>query len=1007
MADGPVDSLHSRRPEEAGSGSPSRELTEAPSPGAGQAASDPSVSLSGTTVDHFEVLELLGAGGFGEVYRARDTRLGRMVAIKVLPAAFAKDAERRERFRREALAASALNHPNICTVHDLVEEDGRYFIVMELVEGKTLAATLKDGPLSLERLLPIALQVAEALGEAHRAGILHRDIKPGNIALTARGQVKVLDFGLAKLVGSSTDSEEPTLESLTAEGATSGTLEYMSPEQLLGKPLDGRSDLFSFGIVLYAMVTGRRPFEGNSAIALANAILYSEPRDFGVAPVPEKLKAIVRRLLEKEPEKRYASAEQVHAELRALGESLAPTRKAGLSRSVRIVLIAASLVVVAAAGWLGHRWSRERWARETAAPEVARLIAMEEFKKAAALLGEARAILPRDPALEKLWKQATVEVSAESVPPGAEVSIRPYRGDSKAWESLGKTPLKKVRIPRNYYVWRASMPKHADAYDIDPLDITHDRPVEMSFRLAREESVPPGMILVPGGGEKVSVWMPGYFGPEIPLDDYFIDLHEVTNEEYRKFVEAGGYQRRDYWKQPFVREGKAIPWEKAIALFLDATGRPGPAAWEAGSFPAGKQRHPVAGVSWYEAAAYAEFAGKSLPTIHHWYLVAALEAAMLIVPGSNFRGEGTVPVGGAGALSWLGATDMAGNVKEWCWNQGRGETRMILGGGFGEPDYMFHEADAQSPWHRSPNYGFRCVKLSSMPPPAALARVEPEFRDYSKEKPVSDDVFQVFRRLYAYDKGPLDARVEETETTEDWTRQKVSFKAAYGEERVVAHLYLPRNAAPPYQTLVYYPGSGSQHQDQFNTAYFGGNDFVPKCGRALMFPVYKGTYERRDASGPGSDVRPEAWYRQRAIAQSNDLGRSLDYLETRHDIDSTKLAYSGYSWGAHFGLVLLAVEPRFKTAILAAGGLPLTSIGPERDRINFVTRVRIPVLMLNGRYDSFFPVESSQRPLFRLLGTQEKDKKHVLFDVGHVPPNRHAIREILAWLDRYLGPVKR
>ena len=289
----------------------SRAPTEAPSPGGKPAPLEPSSPISGTTVGHFEVLDLLGAGGFGEVYRARDTRLGRMVAIKILPAAFALDAERRERFRREALAASALNHPNICTVYELFESGEKTFIVMELVEGRTLHAALASGPLPAAEAVPIALQIADALAEAHRAGILHRDVKSANIVVTPRGQVKVLDFGLAKRLGPEAGSGDATPQALTRAGTTLGTLSYMSPEQLLGKAVDRRSDLFSFGVVLYEMVTGRLPFEGSTAIAVADAILHAEPRDFGDRPVPEKLKAIIRKLLEKDPARRYSGAEEV------------------------------------------------------------------------------------------------------------------------------------------------------------------------------------------------------------------------------------------------------------------------------------------------------------------------------------------------------------------------------------------------------------------------------------------------------------------------------------------------------------------------------------------------------------------------------------------------------------------------------------------------------------------------------------------------------------------------
>ena len=786
----------------------SKDLTAAtPSPGAGVRRAPASSIASGTMLGHFEVLDLLGAGGFGEVYRARDTRLERMVAIKVLPEEFARDAEVRERFRREAIAASALKHPNICTVHEFAETNGRHLIVMELVEGKTLHAVLGNGPLPVAAALPIALQIGDALAHAHRAGILHRDIKSGNIALTERGQVKVLDFGLAKLFGPAPEAEGSTVEKLTAEGATLGTITHMSPEQLLGKQVDRRSDLFSFGVVLYEMVTGLLPFQGSTTIAVADAILHAEPRDFGEKPPPAKLKAIIWKLLEKDPAKRHATAEEVHTDLKAVEASLTPAHAGGLSRNVRIAVAVGIVVLAILAGWYWRKSSRERWALAQI-PEISRLVEVGDWARTVGLLMQTRAILPEDPQLEKLWLQATMEVSIDSSPQGADVLIRSFRGPAASWQLLGQTPLVKAHVPRGDFVWRIAKKGFVEqSVLLWPWQ---------TVQLDQDGSVPDGMVRVRVRGGKTDLFIPGMEHlPEIALDDYLIDRTEVTNGDYKKFVDAGGYDKPKYWKEPFVWSGRTIPFEDAVARFRDSAGRPGPATWEAGGFPKQLENHPVTGVSWFEAAAYAEFAGKGLPTIYHWDYAAQPWSARLIVPGSNFQNAGTVPVGGDEALSGFGTSDMAGNVKEWCLNEAREGTRFILGGGFGEPSYMFVDPDAQSPWDRRPNFGFRCVKLSSPSSPAAAARIEPAFRDYLKEKPVSDDVFAAYKGLYSYDKGELNARVEETQTTEEWTREKVSFDAAYGGERVVAHVFLPKGVRPPYQTVVVFPPSNAIFMDHF------------------------------------------------------------------------------------------------------------------------------------------------------------------------------------------------
>jgi len=966
------------------------------------------ISLVGTSLKHYRIVEKIGEGGMGIAYRAIDSHLDRTVTIKVLRPEAVGDAERKWRFVREAKAASALNHPHIVTIHDIDSDQGVDFIVMEYVEGSTLDKRIPKGGLPLAEALDYAAQIASALGAAHAAGIIHRDVKPANVIIGPGARVKVLDFGLAKLMEPGAPGGELTSDSTataatayerTRQGAILGTIAYMSPEQAEGRPVDARSDVFSLGSVVYEMLAGRRPFEGNSHLLTLTAILRDAPPPLKVirADVPASVEAIVRRALEKQPEDRFASAKEMEMAFNAAGERAglraagsSSSNRAGLARSRGPWRAAAVILLVAlpaGAYWL-VKSSRARRAREVTIPQITKLVSQQEYGAALRLAKEAERDAPAEVARMRndSWQRSILKTEPE----GAQVFLKQYLDVRGEWLPLGKSPVD-VRIPLAYYRWKIEKEGFAPVEIAAPtrLDPVHLDPIS---------TVPTDMVRIPGGRYALRSL------PQVTLDDSWIDKYEVTNRQFKAFVDAGGYAKREFWKQPFLRDGVELSWEEAQAKFRDATGRPGPASWELGSYPEGHEDYPVNGVSWFEAAAYAEFAGKSLPTIYHWYKAAGITNFSEILKLSNFGGKGPAKVGTFLGLSPDGAYDMAGSVKEWCWNENAGR-RYILGGAWTDPDYTFLEPDAQDPFLRAPSYGFRCARYMSPLTDATLTKpVGTLSRDYNKETPVSDEVFKVYRSFYAYDPSPLDAKVEGSDDTSPyWRKEKVSYRDATGAERIPAFLFLPKNGQPPYQTVVFFPSSVARNNRSSADLDLRFLDFVIRSGRAVLFPIYKGTYERRtDPPWPG----PRVW-RDLVIQWSKDLGRSVDYLESRPDIDRNKLAYYGLSLGAIDGVVLTAIETRFKAAVFLTGGFRFDRYPPEVEPINFVTRVKIPVLFISGRHDFAHPYETAQLPMFRLLGTPEKDKRHYVFEGGHIPPKiQPIIKEILDWLDQYLGPVQ-
>ena len=638
---------------------------------------------------------------------------------------------------------------------------------------------------------------------------------------------------------------------------------------------------------------------------------------------------------------------------------------------------------------------------------------------------ELKETIPENPVLNDLIEQSSVRINVTSEPSGAEVFVKLYNQPEAEWQALGVTPIESAQVPITFFRWKLVKdgyePVEAAAFTFESANPSKLQRsvmrVGQDFHRDLDEigTLPEDMTRVAGDS------LP--FGR---ITDFFIDKYEVTNAAYLQFLNAGGYTNLDYWSAligDLQDSSKAAP---AMAMFVDKSGTPGPSSWENGTYPEGEGNHPVTGVSWYEASAYASYVGKVLPTQFHWGLARGeatrvirwpqLGGNALFAPFNNFDGDAPEPVGTNPGITSFGAYDMPGNVREWCLNESS-QGRWMRGGSYGDNPYMFGSPSQADPMDRSVRNGFRCAVY---PEPESIPEIAFMWSENNAPvpfpipplpEPVTEEVFESFREFYAYDPTELNAEILRTsQNPRGWTLELVEVDAGYPDERVPMYLFTPSNAAPPYQTIVYGPGSGVFWQESSENIedYYEFRaflDFFVKSGRAVVFPVVKGSFERRTPSSPFLHMgAPTRDYTALITSVVKDYRRCLDYMETREDFNMEKVAFYGMSWGPRLGFVLSAIEPRIKLNLFYAGGV--VPIGrPEVNEALFAPRVTAPTLMLNGRFDSIFRLDHEIRSMFELLGTPEEHKNLVLVESDHLAPRPILVRETLAWLDEYFGQV--
>ena len=632
---------------------------------------------------------------------------------------------------------------------------------------------------------------------------------------------------------------------------------------------------------------------------------------------------------------------------------------------------------------------------------------------------EVEKVIPEDKDLQKLLSRSSVRINITTDPPNADVYYKLYTKPESEWKYLGKTPINEAQLPKCAIRWKiekegymatlaASQSTKFGRLTADSLLIGQD----FHRRLIKEEDSKGDMVYIPGADLGYGT-IPGFF----------IDRFEVTNKEYYEFVRQGGYEKDEYWVTLLDHMKDSAEYKAIRSTFVDITGLAGPSTWENGTYKDGQENYPVSGVNWYEALAYAQFIGKEIPTKDHWGLAYGINLTIvqahqiggsaLFAPFRNFQRDGAREIGRPPGIDPYGTYDMGGNVREWCWNSSN-LGRWMRGGSYNDNPYMGINASQAEPLDRSAINGFRCVSYLNRDdiPSEAFTQKTTKHRIHitGVPEPISDEGFSIIKNLYNYDQTSVNGKIESRKERKNWVLEKVTFDAAYEDQKITAYVFLPKDVAPPFQTVIYGYGSGAftgpSSMDIENYYEFPAFvEYIVGSGRAVIMPIVNGTFERTDQNSFKIHQRFGSHnFTPFMIKIVKDYRRTIDYLETRgSDFDMERLCFYGMSYGPLIGQFLSAVDDRVKTNIFYAGG---TTVGiPESNPINFLPRITIPTLMINGKYDANFRVDHEIKYMYEFLGTPDEHKKLLLYNSDHLAPKSDVVKETLFWLNDQFGTV--